>query len=223
MSASHSSQTSPGRRPKSTPSSPGRLSASKLLPIMGLAAATGLYCGVQQTPQQQSQPTASRPQEIATAAPSPTIKVACDTNSLIAAINTANAAGGAHTLNLACSCLYDFTTANNYWYGANALPPITSDITIDGGAGGATIRRSGTNNMRLFYVAGTLAPAPSAGTLTLRRVRLTGGKAVGGSSMIGGGGGLGARPVRQGRLLPGAACDCQTRAAGAGARQIWPG
>ncbi len=159
MSRNAAAQSSPTQRPRS-PRSPGRLSASRLLPILGIAAATGLYCGVQQAPQQPEprQQTAGRPQAIATVAPAATLNVACSTTSLVDAINTANTAGGAHVLNLPCSCVYDFTSVDNYWYGPNALPPITSDITIDGGAGGATIQRSGGTNMRLFYVVGTLPP-----------------------------------------------------------------
>ena len=67
---------------------------------------------------------------------------------------------------------------------------ITSDITIDGSAGGITVARSNAApNMRLFYVAPT-------GSLTLRRLTLQGGVArgahgggVASTSFLGGGGG----------------------------------
>jgi hypothetical protein len=67
---------------------------------------------------------------------------------------------------------------------------VTSDITIDGSAGGITITRSNAaQNMRLFYVAPT-------GSLTLRRLTLHGGVARGATGagdytygFIGGGGG----------------------------------
>lgn len=73
---------------------------------------------------------------------------------LINAISMANAAGaGAHTITLASDCTYTLTTAENYWYGPNALPAITGDITIRG-QGASIIERSsagGTPKFRLFY------------------------------------------------------------------------
>jgi hypothetical protein len=46
----------------------------------------------------------------------------------------------ADTLELGSGCTYTLTTVNNSWYGPNGLPPIASDITIEGN--GATIIRA---------------------------------------------------------------------------------
>lgn len=54
-----------------------------------------------------------------------------DSTALIAAIAAANANGG-DTLDLGAGCVYGFSSANNFWYGPNALPPIASAITIHG-------------------------------------------------------------------------------------------
>src|SRR5580704_5887940 len=58
---------------------------------------------------------------------------------LIADINTANSVGGSNTITLTQGATYDFTAADNDWYGPDALPAITSNITIAGN--GATIQR----------------------------------------------------------------------------------
>src|SRR5262249_25074729 len=52
-------------------------------------------------------------------------------NGLIAEINAANASGGG-VLNLAANSDYVLTVVDNNWYGPDGLPPITSDITING-------------------------------------------------------------------------------------------
>jgi len=85
-----------------------------------------------------------------------TINVPCgDVAALIAAINTANGDGAADTINLADSCIYTLTAADNGSGGdANGLPIITTEITLDGN--GSTIQRSsaeGTASFRLVRVA----------------------------------------------------------------------
>jgi hypothetical protein len=74
-------------------------------------------------------------------------------NGLVAAINTANSNGDSNnTINLKKST-YDLTTINNFWYGPNGLPAISSNLTIHGK--GATIERdSAAMPFRLFYVYG---------------------------------------------------------------------
>ncbi len=90
-------------------------------------------------------------------------------------------------------CTYTFSAADNYWYGPNALPAITSDITIVGN--GATLTRSGTAAFRFFYVGGTPTNIPT-GHLTLKNLTIANGLAKGGGSGAGsfggGGGGMGA-------------------------------
>jgi hypothetical protein len=78
------------------------------------------------------------------------------------------------------------------WYGANALPAISSNIKIEGN--GDTLQVSGAN-MRFFYVSGGLmltGGALNPGTLELDDLTLEGGTAQGGNGSGGGGGGLGA-------------------------------
>lgn len=103
---------------------------------------------------------------------------------------------------------------DNWWYGPNGLPPIYSNVVIDGGTNGVTIQRdgtAGTPNFRLLYVAGkfhdlvggkasTLRPYV-AGLLTLRNLTLRNGLAKGGDSRkAGGGAGLGGAIYNQGWL-----------------------
>lgn len=120
----------------------------------------------------------------------------CTVASLVKAIDDSNTAGaGPHTITLMDGCTYTFTAANNYWYGPNALPAVTSDLTIEG-KGRSVIERSSADStpaFRLFFVNG--APntnvLPNAGKLTLKNLTLRNGLARGGSSGGGGGGGLG--------------------------------
>ncbi|MBV6517286.1 MAG: hypothetical protein HPKKFMNG_03014 [Planctomycetes bacterium] len=130
--------------------------------------------------------------------------------SLPEAIIAANNTAGADTIVLGANT-YTISSPNNYWYGPTGLPPITSDIVIEGN--GAIIERSsagGTPNFRLFFVmgpfhtGGTGKVAVSAGDLTLRNLSLRNGLARGGNGGRGGingpgdnrggcgGGGLGA-------------------------------
>ena len=104
-------------------------------------------------------------------------------------------------------CTYALTAVNNYWYGPNGLPPIASDIAIEGN--GSTITRlSSAPSFRLFFVgasasspstAGYVSPGP--GVLTLREVTLSGGLAKGGAGREGGGGaGMGGAVFSQGTV-----------------------
>jgi hypothetical protein len=148
----------------------------------------------------------------ATGASAATLTAACsgttgDPVSLVDAIAAANASGGSNVVALGRGCVYTLTTVNNNWYGPNGLPPIASDITIEGN--GATIQRAaGAPNFRLFFVgadplnANTLNyVTPGAGSLTLRNVMLAGGLAKGGNSFGGGGGaGMGGAIFSQGAV-----------------------
>ena len=131
-----------------------------------------------------------------------------DPASLAAAINLANAAPGADTVALGAGCIYTVTNVDNYWYGPNGLPPIASQITIEGN--GATIARAaGAPHFRLFFVGahtnglvnqGYVSPGP--GILIVEQVTLTGGLAKGGdSSGGGGGGGMGGAIFSQGDVV----------------------
>ncbi|HEY7540249.1 MAG TPA: choice-of-anchor Q domain-containing protein [Methylomirabilota bacterium] len=95
--------------------------------------------------------------------------VAC----LIAAVNTANASGGANTIQLQ-SGTYSLTAPNNDTDGPNGLPSITGALTIVGaGAGGTIIEREATApDFRLLHVA------PS-GLLKLEALTARGGRVTG--------------------------------------------
>ena len=85
-------------------------------------------------------------------------------SALVTAITRANSAGGSNVVALGRSCVYTLTAVDNYWYGPNGLPPIASNITIDGN--GATIARSqaqATPRFRLLFVG---ADPSSAATLS---------------------------------------------------------
>ncbi len=97
------------------------------------------------------------------------------TDGLIAAINTANTAGGATTITLQAGTEFNFTMANNSTHGSNALPVINvannnTQITIIGN--GDVIERTGSNASRFFDVA-------SGGSLNLQNLILAGGRAQG--------------------------------------------
>jgi len=112
-----------------------------------------------------------------------------DVAGLIAAINSINQSGGG-TIVLAAHGQYTVSQANNWWYGPNAFPAITSNILIIGQ--GATISRNPfASAFRFFYIGGGIAAGQSAGTLTLTDLTLTGGLAQGGAGGSGGGGGGG--------------------------------
>jgi len=127
-----------------------------------------------------------------------TVAVGCTPNELIAAINQANASAGSTTLMLASACVYTFTTPDNAWYGGNALPPIQSDIVIEGN-GARLVRAPVGPPFRFFTVFGNV-PGPS-GDLTLHDLQLQGGLAKGGDSFRGGGGaGMGGAIFNRGNV-----------------------
>ena len=76
-----------------------------------------------------------------------------DVTSLATAIDAANAAAGPDTIQLGTGCTYTFTNADisNGWYGPNALPPIASDITIEGN-GATLLRGAAAPQFRFFFV-----------------------------------------------------------------------
>jgi hypothetical protein len=123
-----------------------------------------------------------------------------DVATLITAINTANSNGQSNTINLTAST-YDLTSINNDWYGPDGLPPITSNLTINGN--GAVLQRdvNAIGDFRLLYVSGGLNGELPLGNLTLENVTLQGGIAQGGDSDFGGGGlGAGGAIFNQGTL-----------------------
>ena len=106
----------------------------------------------------------------------PTIRVANgDVAGLIAAINTANSDGQPTTISLAANGDYVLTQVNNataYGPGANGLPQITGNVTIEGN--GATLERgsaSGTPAFRLLDLFN--------GSLTLDNLTIKGGEESG--------------------------------------------
>ncbi len=137
-------------------------SYSRLLLMLGALVAVALGAGVE-----------SRPARAAT------INVPCAAADLITAIETANNEGtnpGPDTLELAAApCTYVLTS--EYAGGANGLPVISTNITINGN--GAFIGRSGVaGRFRLFEIS-------SSGALTIDNVLLTGGRARHGNSSPG--------------------------------------
>jgi|GEM_PF-3627825 len=142
--------------------------------------------------------------------------------SLPEAIIAANNTTGADIIILPVnSGPYELSTVNNYWYGPNALPPITSTIHIrgDGVEAGARLKSSDNGvviqrslvgaspaNMRLFFVmSGTYIGNDinkvqiSPGFLTLTNLSIKNGLIKGGDGS-GGGAGLGGAIYNQGQL-----------------------
>jgi hypothetical protein len=84
------------------------------------------------------------------------VNVPCNTSALVSAIQTANSAGSAQTLNLATACTYNVTTAAaSGTRGDDGLPIISGNITLVGNR--TTIRRTSSDLFRLMEVTGTLA------------------------------------------------------------------
>ena len=122
-----------------------------------------------------------------------------DSASLVSAINECNDEilnPGPDTISLGSSCTYEISAANNYWYGPNGLPAISSEIFIEGN--GSTIYRSSGNSFRLFYISGGHSEL-SSGSLHLSTLTLRGGRAKGGNGG-GGGAGMGGAIFNQGAL-----------------------
>jgi len=113
-----------------------------------------------------------------------TISVPCNGGNpaaLIAAIKAANGTPTADTINVAAGCTYVFNAPDNTTDGGNALPVITTPITINGS--GVTLQRStagGTLDFRLVEVS-------SNGTLTLNGETLTNGQLTQGPLSAGAG------------------------------------
>ena len=95
-----------------------------------------------------------------------------DVAGLVSAIITANGNGQADTITLNAdsqpNCTYTLTGINNYQYGPNGLPAITSPITIVGN-GAILTRGGGAPNFRFFYVS-------PGGDLTLANLTLSNGR-----------------------------------------------
>lgn len=95
-----------------------------------------------------------------------------DVPALVAAIESANAAGGTHLIELAPGGFYDLTSPYD---SENGLPPIARgvDLTINGN--GAFIRRQpGAAQFRIFYVQNGWGGVPEA-VLTLNDMMIVGG------------------------------------------------
>jgi hypothetical protein len=101
-----------------------------------------------------------------------------DVTCLIAAMNEANTIGGVNTINLDPGS-YTLTSVNNVQQGANGLPLVTNELTINGVDAATTIieRDSAAPQFRIFDVAAN-------GSLTLNGLTVKGGSIVFG---VGGG------------------------------------
>jgi hypothetical protein len=108
---------------------------------------------------------------IPAAAQAAAVSVPCSETALVGAINTANAAPGSDTLNLAAGCTYGLTSSHgDAGNGPVGLPVITSTIALVGTPN--IITRS---SLALFRIA----EVSSAGNLTLTRVTLDRGSTLG--------------------------------------------
>ncbi len=143
------------------------------------------------------------------------INVPCSSESnanvLQNAVLEANASAGPDTIALADGCTYSFfqgAFTGGGWFGNNALPPIASEITIEGN--GATLTREDSifGSVRFFFVGADPTRSetldyvtPGPGNLTIRDLTLKNGRARGGGSFGGGGGaGLGGAIFNMGTL-----------------------
>ncbi len=120
---------------------------------------------------------------------------------LIADVNTANSNHDptGNTINLFANGVYTLSTPDNYLYGPDGLPAISSTLTINGQF--ATLQRAaGAVPFRFLYVSGGFSGL-AAGNLTLQNLTLANGEAKGGDSNEGGGGlGAGGVVFNQGTL-----------------------
>src|SRR5204863_2885005 len=82
-----------------------------------------------------------------------TVNALGPTVSMRDAINAANNTGGANTDVLQAGATYSLDTFDNYWFGPDAFPAISSDLTIQGN-GATVVRVSGAPNFRFFFVSG---------------------------------------------------------------------
>jgi hypothetical protein len=97
------------------------------------------------------------------------VNVPCSTASLVAAINTANAAGSG-TLLLASNCTYLLTTSNGTGRGPDGLPVITGNLALIGGNSTTIARSAAAAPFRIVEVA-------AGAVLGLRNVFVIGGNA----------------------------------------------
>jgi hypothetical protein len=107
---------------------------------------------------------------------------AVDLVNAVAAANDEILHPGSDVIILTPKCRYILSSANNWWYGPNGLPAVSTAIVIEGN--GASIERAdvaGTPYFRIAYVSGGLSGLP-AGTLILRNLVLRNGLAHGGDS-----------------------------------------
>jgi pimeloyl-ACP methyl ester carboxylesterase len=136
-------------------------------------------------------------------APTATVQVLKDPMAMISlrdAIDIANNTGGSNTIVLQAFQTYKLDQIDNYWYGPDGLPAISSNITIEGN--GATIARVGDTKFRFFYVSSQRYGGLNTGSLTLQGLTLESGYAQGGKSYYGGGGlGAGGAIFNQGTLV----------------------
>ncbi|WP_305119117.1 hypothetical protein [Tahibacter harae] len=139
------------------------------------------------------------------------LRYSATSDSAIANGTTVSACTGAlpgpNTLDLAALAgqTLSWNTPDNFWYGPNALPPIASDITIEG-HGVTLLAAAVAAPLRFFFVGADAANSatpgyntPGPGHLTLRNLTLTGGRQLGGSGS-GGGAGMGGAIYNQGSL-----------------------
>ncbi|MFI6602336.1 hypothetical protein ACIBHX_39310 [Nonomuraea sp. NPDC050536] len=132
-------------------------SFSRIIGGMGAAALAGITLGAASQPAQAMSGLAKD------------VHVPCDPDALVTQIKTANGMGVARLL-LAPACVYNYTTTSD---AGDALPVITGDITLVGGAS-TTIRRdpSAPDAFRVLEVA-------SGGTLHVQRISIRGGSTAG--------------------------------------------
>ena len=117
-----------------------------------------------------------------------------DIGALINAIKDASSInpGTPKTIDLTAGLPYLLSQADNYFFGPNYLPPIASNLTIEGN--GATIASNpnvATPGLRFFCILPGNSVIPNTGApgvLTLKDLTLSNGQALGGSSGAGGGG-----------------------------------
>jgi len=121
------------------------------------------------------------------------------------------AAAGANTVDLSTyagqTITFSIDQPDNFWYGPNVLPPVASDITIEGHGAKLFIQNGTSPRSRFFFVGAdpqaAVSPGyntPGPGKLTLRNLTLTGGRQKGGDSGRGAGGGMGGAIFNQGTL-----------------------
>ena len=149
------------------------------------------------------------------AASAATFTAACsgttgDPVSLVAAINSANAAGGANVVRLGAGCTYTLTALTTTGMARTVCRRSRATSRSKGtGRRSSAARRRGRRHFRLFFVGADFASpdttnyvSPGAGRLTLQNLTLSGGLAQGGNSLTGGGGaGMGGAIFSQGTVI----------------------